>query len=82
MGNMLKGLNYLVGGVRMIVAGFFGTIFLLIVFPTVIALSAVLSYGIFMLGYMEFWLLLALITAVLSVAVLVSKVVIPDISGE
>ena len=83
MPKIIGGLNWLIGGIRMFVAGFFATIFILIIFPTVVGLAEVLSYGIWMFTHIEFYQLLILLTATFGVASLVSKVVVPDITpGE
>lgn len=83
MPKLFKGLNWIVGGIRMFVAGFFATIFVLIIFPTVVGLAEVLSYGIWMFTHIEFYQLLVLLTAMFGAASLVSKAVIPNITpGE
>ena len=81
MPKILKGLNWIIGGIRAVVAGFFSTIFILVIFPTVSELAEVLSYGIGMLLHIEFYQLLLLLTATFGVASLVSRVVIPDITS-
>ena len=80
---ILKGINWIIGGIRIFVAGFFGTVFMMILLPTIIGLAEVLSYGVWMLFHAEFYLLVGLMTAIISISILLSKVVVPDIKpGE
>lgn len=80
---MLKGINWIIGGIRIFVAGFFGTVFMMILLPTVTGLAEVLNYSVWMLFHAEFYLLVALMTTIISVSILLSKIVIPEIKpGE
>lgn len=83
MGKMTKTFNWLLGGVRMLVGSLFTTIFLIILLPTVVALAEVLAFGVWMLFSGDFYLLVGLLVALVSIGQLLAKFVIPDLpSGE
>jgi hypothetical protein len=81
MGRMTKGANMLIGFLRAVVTAFFATIFIIVLFPTISALSAVLKYGIWMFLNGDFYLLLLMLMAIIGVAGIVAKVLVPDIKS-
>jgi len=82
MGKITKTFNWVLGGIRTVVGALFTTIFLIILLPTVVALAEVLSFGFWMLFNGNFYMLVGLLIALISVGQLLSKFVIPDLPSS